>query len=235
MTTVLIIEDDPMVQFIHKSYLNKIDAALIIKTSQTAKEAVNLLNTYKIQLILLDVKLNDSNGLDLLKKIRQQGYPAEVILITAASDTAVVQQSRHLGVLDYLIKPFTFKRFANSIATFKKNQQLFQTTQLQQTKIDHVFHSTPESTDLKVNLTKGLSQITLKLICAKIKEQKKPFTAESLAKQLNLSHVTVRKYIAFLEKHHVLTSKTVYLKVGRPYQIYQLNLNSPLYCWPALN
>lgn len=227
MTAVLIIEDDPMVQFIHKNYLNKVDSMLIVKTCQSEAEALELLHTDNIQLILLDVKLNNSNGLDLLKKLRYQGYPAEVILITAANDTSIIQQSRHLGVLDYLVKPFTFERFKQSINAFKKNQQLFQETQFRQPKIDHVFHSTSEDANLTEKLPKGLSAATLKLIYRKIKVQKKPFTAQSLAKQLNLSHVSVRKYVAFLEKCGLLTSKTVYLKVGRPYQTYQLNPKHP--------
>ena len=62
MTNILIVEDDPMVQFIHRNYLEKLGTFETIYSSETIAEAKKLLATRSIQLILLDIRLKDGNG-----------------------------------------------------------------------------------------------------------------------------------------------------------------------------
>ena len=42
-----------------------------------------------------------------------------------------------------------------------------------------------------------------------------------LADRCQISHVTIRKYISYLEERHYLKSHTVYTKVGRPYKVFE--------------
>jgi len=53
--------------------------------------------------------------LTYLATIRDEKIDTEVILITAANELENVKRSLHLGVLDYLVKPFSFERFQQSI------------------------------------------------------------------------------------------------------------------------
>lgn len=54
---VLIIEDDPMVEFIHRSYLEKMALFQIIYSAATVQDATALLSTKAVDLILLDIHL----------------------------------------------------------------------------------------------------------------------------------------------------------------------------------
>lgn len=72
-----------------------------------------------------------------------------------------------------------------------------------------------------LSLEKGLTQATLQLLLKKIDEFTDYFTIQELSEASQLSHVSVRKYVLFLEKNNLLESKNSYLKVGRPYQSYR--------------
>lgn len=217
---VLILEDDPMVEFIHRSYLEKMNVFDMIYSANTVPAATTLLTEYPIDLLLLDIHLKNENGLDCLMMIRQSKLPIDVILITAADEIQTVQEGLRLGVVDYLIKPFTHERFEKSIQLFLEKHSLFTKGKTTQDAIDTLtFQSTKMSlTDL--TLDKGLSKQTMTHILSMIKSQQTPFTIQDLADKCQLSHVSVRKYVTFLEEHDVVTSKTVYTKVGRPFKEY---------------
>lgn len=60
---VLIIEDNPMVDFIHRNYLEKAALFDSIMSSNSMASAQNILTTYAIDLILLDIHIIDGNGI----------------------------------------------------------------------------------------------------------------------------------------------------------------------------
>ncbi|WP_311859858.1 FaeA/PapI family transcriptional regulator [Enterococcus dongliensis] len=54
-----------------------------------------------------------------------------------------------------------------------------------------------------------------------IQKIKLPFTIQELADQCGLSHVSVRKYINYLEQTNQLKAETIYTKIGRPYKAFR--------------
>lgn len=134
----LIVEDDPMVEFIHRNYLEKIGRFQEIYSADAVTDAEYLLQNKQVDLVLLDVHLKNGNGLDLLKEIRNSQQAIEVILITAANETQTIQHGLHLGVLDYLVKPFTYERFRQSIELFLKRQEALEQDSLAQETIDQI-------------------------------------------------------------------------------------------------
>ena len=79
------------------------------------------------------------NGTETLKKIREQKIDVEVIMVTAADDTATIEETVHLGVHDYLIKPFTFERFKISLEKFVTKKSLLKDNQkMNQNDIDNL-------------------------------------------------------------------------------------------------
>ncbi|MGI8190767.1 response regulator [Streptococcus iniae] len=218
---VLIIEDDPMVDFIHRNYLEKLEQCDLIISSNSISDAKEKLEHFKIDLVLLDIHIADGNGLELLEYLRSIHHDSEVIIISAANDSSVIKSGLHLGVIDYLIKPFTFDRFQESINRFVLQKSHFTQGKLNQKSIDSLTskqHVT-EKTDGNF-LDKGLSQSTLELIKKTIASFNESFTIPELAEKSQLSHVSVRKYAAYLEECNLLESRQIYTKVGRAYRIY---------------
>ncbi|MTC89356.1 response regulator [Streptococcus uberis] len=224
---VLIIEDDPMVDFIHRNYLEKINHFQNILSSDSISDAKEKLVQFSIQLILLDIHIKDGNGLNLLEYIRANHINCEVIIISAANDGNIIKTGFHFGIIDYLIKPFTFDRFEESIRRFFDHQKQLNQMVIKQSTID--FLKSQQSNDKqaitnKTNLLleKGLSQDTYQLIIEAIQRLSKPFTIQDLTEETCLSHVSVRKYIAYMEENNQLVSEQIYTKVGRPYKVYQI-------------
>ncbi|MCB8815081.1 cache domain-containing protein [Desulfosporosinus shakirovi] len=74
-------------------------------------------------------------------------------------------------------------------------------------------------------LPKGLNQLTLKQIVSFLSETKDPVSAENVAEGVNLTRVTVRRYLDFLEQYGALTTDLKYGTVGRPVKLYHPELN----------
>lgn len=74
-------------------------------------------------------------------------------------------------------------------------------------------------------LPKGLNQLTLKQIVSFLRETKEPVSAENVAEGVNLTRVTVRRYLDFLEQYGALTTELKYGTVGRPVKLFHPVLN----------
>lgn len=217
---VLIIEDDPMVDFIHRNYLEKTMRFKSIISSDSMRDAQEKMQDYDVDLILLDIHIKDGNGLQFLEYIRNKHVNCEVIIISAANDGKMIKSGFHFGVIDYLIKPFTFDRFEESIKLFIDRQRKLNQSALQQEQIDTLYNRPIQKSKEEALLEKGLSQSTYQLIVQTIDSIQKSFTIQDISEQSHLSHVSVRKYIAYLEDTHYIRSKQVYTKVGRPYRLF---------------
>lgn len=218
---VLIIEDDPMVDFIHRNYLEKTALFDSIMSSNSMASAQNILTTYAIDLILLDIHIIDGNGISFLETLRAQHIPCEVIIISAANDGNIIRDGFHLGIIDYLIKPFTFERFQESIQQFVTHREHLANQKLEQAQINQLKCLTNKRDTKNTQLLeKGLSESTFRWVMENIRTFEKPFTIQELATSCHLSHVSVQKYIAYLEENKQLNSQQIFTKVGRPYRVY---------------
>ncbi len=87
------------------SYLLK-QKGFVAVTANTGEEASERLKQYKFDTALVDLKLPDANGLDILKKIKQEQPDCEVIIITGYSTVKSAVEAIQLGAFDYVEKPF---------------------------------------------------------------------------------------------------------------------------------
>ena len=115
---VLIVEDDPMVAMINEQYVSKNPQFEVVTSCRNGKEVFEYLKNNKVDLIVLDVYMPYMTGVGILKKIRENNFPSEVIMVTAANDSNTIEETMHLGVIDYLIKPFAFERFQVALEKF---------------------------------------------------------------------------------------------------------------------
>jgi DNA-binding LytR/AlgR family response regulator len=110
MITCIIIEDQPPAQHILKRFIQKIDQLVLDKIFSNPIEAQSYLKQTKIDLVFLDINLPQMSGMDFLKQNKNIKH---VILTTAYTDYAI--ESYALNVIDYLLKPFSFERFSQSV------------------------------------------------------------------------------------------------------------------------
>ncbi|WP_421378821.1 response regulator [Bacillus salacetis] len=228
MIKVLIIEDDPMVAEFNKRYLDKVGGFSLVGVVHTTKDARLVIESEKVDLLLLDVFMPGGNGLELLSEIREKGMAVDAILITAASDSEKIQSALRFGAADYLIKPFEFDRFKQALLRFKEKYTIFHNSDnLSQEEIDQRLFE-PESTQRKMDksLPKGLTKSTLLVIVETVKKLKN-FSTDEIAEQTNISRVSVRKYLVFLTEINVLEETLVY-GIGRPVYQYSYKDNEKI-------
>ncbi|WP_142388731.1 response regulator, partial [Bacillus thuringiensis] len=129
MIKVIIAEDDPMVAMINQQFIEKFVGFRIIASVGNVEELWDVINKHVPDLILLDVYLPGDTGIEFLQAIRQKQLSIPVIMITAAHDKLTIKKSLEHGVIDFLIKPFSFERFELAIENFLRFHSL--TTKLQ--------------------------------------------------------------------------------------------------------
>ena len=227
MLTILIVEDDPMVSSINKQYLMRIikPENLTVYQTDTAKKALAITKKINPDLILLDVYLPKTSGTELLEQFIQHNLHPNVIMLSAAKDSTNINMALKYGVLDYLLKPFSFKRFKEAIEHFLKyNEVLQKNNTVSQGELDHIF-ITQDMNNLndETGLPKGLSDFSLTKIKTAISQLAGEFSNQDVARQSKLSRITTKKYLDYLERTGKLSAKVHYLKVGRPIKIYKLN------------
>ena len=77
-----------------------------VEMAANGAEALQLLITFRPDLILMDMKMPGMNGLETLGHIRDLDRRVNVIMMTAYGDTQNMEQAKDLGILYYMGKPF---------------------------------------------------------------------------------------------------------------------------------
>ena len=104
MPKILLVEDDiPFCQMLESFLIRK---SFAVETSFSATEARSKLTTEKYDLILIDLRLPDDDGLSLLVEIKLQYPETPVILMTGYSDIGTAVKAIKVGAADYISKPF---------------------------------------------------------------------------------------------------------------------------------
>lgn len=220
---VLIIEDDPMVAMIHKEYFKKKELTNNLNHVTSLEAAKDYLKKNNVDLIVLDNYLTDGQGVEFLPELK--GYP--IIMITAANDVQTVEAALSNGVVDYLVKPFTYERFSQAIDKVQDYVNLLSKEKINQDLIDDYLNSGRVEEE-KDSLPKGLSRITLKKVIEAIQQQNTGFTTQQIADILDISRITIRKYLNHLVNINVLSEDAEYYTSGRPVSVFTVESESKL-------
>ncbi|MBP2626658.1 MAG: response regulator receiver and unknown domain protein [Firmicutes bacterium] len=215
MIKVLIVEDDPMVAELNRRYIERVAGFLCCGVVSNGDEALEVLSSRQIDVVLLDIFMPNMNGLELLSKIRQQNFSVDVIVVSAARDNQSIQNALRNGAVDYLIKPFDFERLQTALVALKQRLKLMKTfSNISQIDLDQQIFS--GISHANVELPKGLDRITIKRVWDKILETTGEFTAEEMANNVGLSPVSIRKYLKHFQSLDLLRTEVSYGAVGRP-------------------
>ena len=138
---VLVVDDETVIRKGISRALEK--RGLFTRVAANGKEALALMSDYNFDLVLLDIRMPDMDGLDVLSLIRKKYPKTQVIMITGypTIDTAV--HCVKLGALDYLVKPFRLEDLDAALNKTERPQSVPN-------------KSVAESNDLKIDSSKNL-------------------------------------------------------------------------------
>lgn len=219
MYRVLLVEDDPMVLSINKRFLERVKDIEVVATARNGQEALDKIRELRPDLVILDIFMPETHGLEVLRQIRQAGFDVDVIMVTAAQDPQSVTESLRLGVIDYIIKPYEFSRLKQALDLFRQRKILLASKDtLTQQHVDLI--KSPAETSRSSELPKGLERITMEKIKSIIANSSSPLSVEEIAAAIKLSHITVRRYLDYLVETGEITFDLKYGPVGRPTRVY---------------
>ncbi len=99
---ILVVDDDTNILRVFKSILEK--EGYIVETSETGKDALEKIRNEKFNVCLIDVKLPDMEGTDLLLELNREPETIKII-ITGFSSEEVGEKAADYGADDFLVKP----------------------------------------------------------------------------------------------------------------------------------
>jgi response regulator of citrate/malate metabolism len=220
----LIVEDDALVAEVHASYVERVPGFVVAGVAHRATEALELLTSRPVDLVLLDFHLPDIKGLDMLRALHaRSAAPVDVIAVTAARDPESIRQAIAHGVSQYLVKPFAFATFADKLERYARYRaQVDRNAEPDQGQVDALL-GTLRGTTART-LPKGLNPTTLDRVRDALRGAEAPLTASEVAGRCGLSRVTARRYLEHLVVESVVTLSMRYGGTGRP---------EHLYAWPT--
>lgn len=112
---ILIVEDERLLRKTLSDALG--EQGYIVEVASTAAQAAQqLFPASEYDLIVLDQRLPDGSGVEVLRRIRDEGMDGSVMVMTAYGTTGLERELRELGVDGFVSKPFDLGRFLESIA-----------------------------------------------------------------------------------------------------------------------
>ncbi len=111
--TILIVDDEPRQRELLQGFVGSLGCSTAV--AETGEQALHLLETCPIDMVLLDVRLPGISGLEVLEAIRRRDVQLPVLLITAYADLRQAVAAMKSGADDYLAKPVDLEELRTAI------------------------------------------------------------------------------------------------------------------------
>ena len=113
MYNILICDDEKDIVNALKIYLN--DTNYHFLEAFDGEEAVHVVETKEVHLVLMDITMPELDGIGALKKIKEADSNALVIMCSAMGQQAMVIESIQAGAKDFIVKPFQADRVLEAV------------------------------------------------------------------------------------------------------------------------
>ncbi|WP_456295111.1 response regulator [Vibrio sp. AK197] len=219
--SVMILEDDLRASYLLESTITQNSDFQVVALSESVADAMLQYAIYQPNLIFVDITLPDGSGIEFMRRLRKQGVQCDFIMTTAERESTTVEQAVHLGVSDYLVKPIRISRVNQALNDYKHyKQQLLAHSEVNQHDIDALLGKRAQKSQRET--PKGIDATTLESLKNLIKGQDlQEFSADDIGQKMNISRVTARRYLEFLEGEGQVQLVLNYQTGGRPQRLYR--------------
>ena len=111
---ILLIDDDEWIRDSLTLFFESEECNLL--ALETAEEGLKILNNENYDIIIVDYKLPDMDGLEFFRRIQESHPNAYKILITAYGSKELLSQTKEMGIHDFIEKPFTSETIEKSLS-----------------------------------------------------------------------------------------------------------------------
>jgi response regulator of citrate/malate metabolism len=212
------VEDEEVAASAHAAFVQRVSGFHLVGVARSAVDARRLLRVHpETDLLLLDMHLPDGHGLDLLQRLRMEGHRCDAIAVTSARDLEVVKRAVGVGVVLYLLKPFTFAGLRAKLeqyASYRERLLAAEQTVVQD-EVDQLLGVLRSPGDPS-GLAKGMTAETLRLVTARLRSAAAGESALEVAEAIGTSRVTARRYLEHLADSGLVDRASRYGRSGRP-------------------
>ncbi len=221
MIRTLVVDDDFMAVSVHRQFVERVPGFEVAGEATTGRDALTLVETLRPDLVLLDIYLPDENGIELMRRLRAGASPpVDVIAITSAKSVDILRDAMQLGVVHYIVKPFTFVTFRERLETYAEaRRRLADMRHAEQRDIDRLYGLLRTSSE--ASLPKGISPPTLTLVASLLRDSECALSTAELAVRAGISQGVARRYLRFLADSGAVDYTLRYGAAGRPEHLYR--------------
>ncbi|MBU5676214.1 response regulator [Alkaliphilus sp. MSJ-5] len=116
MFRVVIADDEVTIRNGLKSLIESYHLDLhVVATVEDGKEAIEVIEEYRPEIILMDINMPFINGLKVIERARELDKDSKIIIISGYDQFEYAQKALELGVFSYLLKPIDYRSFKNII------------------------------------------------------------------------------------------------------------------------
>lgn len=136
MKTILLVDDEFSV--VESLRLVLKDSYRVLGT-HSGKEALKILDKERVDLILLDLKMYEMDGLELLRRLQPSWQEIGIVVLTAVNDVKSIVEAVKLGALDYIVKPFEIEEIKITVEKALQFKSL--TREVRYLRSEYKYHS----------------------------------------------------------------------------------------------
>jgi response regulator of citrate/malate metabolism len=229
MIRTLIVEDDFRVARMHAEVAEQLPNFEVVGITHTGSAALDAVGRHAPDLLLLDLYLPDTSGLDVLARVSARPAPPDVIVLSAAQDLGSVRTAMRHGALHFLVKPFDLDVLRDRLGRYAElhaRRSADRDIDLDQDEIDRLFgvmRRTADAVDPPMRLPRGHSMVTAKLVLGELTRAREPMSAGEVAEQVGISRATAQRYLSALADAGAIRLRPRYGSSGRPEHSYELD------------
>ncbi len=119
---VLLVDDEPEFLVMLEKRLGK--RQLSVRCASSGERAVEEVRKSPPEVVVLDVKMPDMDGIETLRRIKELAPEIEVLMLTGHANLEAAAQGMDLGAFDFLIKPVAINELLNKIQDACKSRRL---------------------------------------------------------------------------------------------------------------
>jgi two-component system response regulator AtoC len=133
--TILVVDDEHLIRWSLEQQLRREGYTVVL--AETGEEALQKAQAENPDLILLDIRLPDADGLEILERLRAGDAEALVLMITAHGGVESAVRAMRLGAYDYIIKPFNVEELKLTVRKALETKALRRDVARFQTALGH--------------------------------------------------------------------------------------------------
>jgi DNA-binding NarL/FixJ family response regulator len=185
MMKVVIVDDHPLVRKGLTSILSIDGTMEVLGEATNSREALELFKTTKPDLVLVDLRLGNESGLELITDAKRLGITCKFVVLTSSSEENDFKKAKEIGVEGYILKEALPEELLHALTVIRKGRKYYDTAVLELlmnsnhplVEDGHIEQLTPKEKEILIELGKGHSN-------------------KEISKTLYITEFTVKKHVS---------------------------------------